>query len=212
MSIVGVFTQSRPEIGGMFFDATIQESTELVTDVTEFPIESGDTGNDHAVTRPLVISMRVGISDNAFRAAREIAGGGVLGPLTGNLFGAGVGAAIGQLGGGAAAAAGLIAGGVNAARTAGQASTRSQEALDSIRDMQVRKSAVNVITLKKEYPNCIITNTRQETNKENENALDLVIELRQIIVVPLDDGESDIPATNDTAATQAQKFRNVGVL
>lgn len=176
MSIVGIFTQARPQIAGQYFDAVLEESTELITDVTEFPIETGQTGSDHAVQRPLTITMRVGVSDNQSRAARQS-------PVTGNLVGAGIGAGLSQVQEELAVAAGLGVSITNAARLAGRAATRSQNALDSIREIQRRNELINVVGAKREYRDCLITNTRQETNKENEQALELVVELRQLIIV-----------------------------
>lgn len=211
MSIFGVFSQSRPSIGGEYFDAVLSESTELITDVTEFPIESGAIGSDHAVQRPLLITMRVGISDNPSRAARAEAGD-LLGPLAGNLAGAAIGGVVGQLGGDLAVAAGLGVTAANAARNAGQARTRSQSSLDTIRDIQRRNELINVVGTKREYPNCLITNTRQETNKENEQALELVVEMRQLIIVPIEGETDEIIAPNDPASTQAAPLQNLGLL
>lgn len=144
MSIVGVFTQSRPSIHDMFFDAVLEESTELITDVTEFPIESGALGSDHAVQRPLTITMRVGISDNPSRALRAEAGN-VFGALAGGITGTLLGSAIGRQGGSTASLLGVGAGAVNAAFTAGQASTRSQSALDRIREIQAKNQLINIV-------------------------------------------------------------------
>lgn len=215
MSIVGIFTQQRPRFydpasdTGLYFDATLQESTELQTDVTQFPIENGTVGNDHAVQRPLFIEMRVGITDNQFRALRAQAGD-VGGAALGNLGGAAVGAGVGQLSGAGSAAAGLIAGNASAAYQAGQATTRSQNALEAIREIQRRNILINVVGAKTEYRNCLITSTRQETNKENEQALELVVELRQLITVS--PGGRDAAVPTDTAATQAQPTENLGRL
>lgn len=211
MSIVGVFTQSRPNIGGLFFDAVLEESTELITDVTEFPIESGALGSDHAVQRPLTITMRVGISDNPSRALRAEAGN-VFGALAGGAAGTLIGSAIGRLSGTAASLVGLGASAVNAAFTAGRAATRSQSTLDQIRDIQRRNQLINVVASKREYANCLIANTRQETNKENEQALELVVELRQLIIVPIEGDASFLFPENDTSATQAQPLNNLGLI
>lgn len=92
MSLVGVFSQSRPSIGGEYFDAVLEESTELQTDISEFPLEDGSVGNDHAVHRPLRLTMTIGVSDNPFRVARAKAGEAA-GALAG--VGVGVGAGLG---------------------------------------------------------------------------------------------------------------------
>lgn len=217
MSIVGIFTQVRPQIGGIYFDATLSEATELITDVTEFPIESGAVGSDHAVQRPLSITMRVGISDNPSRAARAIAGD-TLGSLAGNVAGIAVGQAIQQLPASVAALAGEAHSRIgssivnNAASAAGSASTRSRSALDAIRRVQRANALINVVSSKQTYKNCMITNTRQETNKENEQGLELVVEMRQLIIIPVGDtGEAQLPA-NDDVSTQGQPLQRLGLV
>ena len=122
MSIVGVFTKAQPSIGDLYFDAMLEETTEMVSEVTEYPLESGSVGADHVAQKPLIITMTVGVSNNPFRALA--ASSSV--PLAGNLAGAATGAVVGQLAGSAAAAVGVGATAVNAAFSAGQDSTRSR--------------------------------------------------------------------------------------
>src|SRR5690606_20814488 len=136
MSIVGIFTRSQPSIGGVYVDAVLEETSELQTDVTEFPIEDGSVGHDHAVVRPLRLTMTIGVSDNPFRVARakaSEAAGALAGVGVGVGAGLGVGAAVGRLSGRAAAVAGLLAG---AANTAGQAASHSTSVLERIRDRE----------------------------------------------------------------------------
>lgn len=212
MSIVGIFTRSQPLIGGVFFDAVLSEATELVTEVTEFPIEDGSVGNDHALQRPLRITMRVGISDNPFRALREAAssfpgGGALTGIATGVAGGAAIGAA------GDPAIAGLAAGAASAAFLAGRAQTRSQSALEELRDIQRRNTIIDVVDSKgKEYPRCIITNTRQETTKENEQGLELVVELQKMLFINSTIEEGGARNPDDTASTQGAETENLGRL
>ena len=86
MSIAAIFTKQRPNIGGIYFDALLEESDELQTDVTRYPIESGVEGNDHAVNRNQRFTMLVGISDNPARAlAAQATQGNVFDNLT-NLY------------------------------------------------------------------------------------------------------------------------------
>lgn len=216
MSIVGIFTRAQPLIGGVFFDAVLNESTELVTEVTEFPIENGSVGNDHALQRPLRLTMRVGVSDNPFRALREAASSlpgalpGAGRALTGVGAGVAGGAAIGAVGD--PAIAGLAVGAANAAFQAGRSQTRGGNALEAIREIQRKNEIIDVVGTKREYAGCIITNTRQETTKENEQGLELVVELQQMLFInsTIDEGGARNP--DDTAATQGAETENLGRL
>lgn len=213
MSVVGLFTNSRPAIGGLFFDAVLDESSELTTEVTEFPIEDGSVGNDHAVQRPLMLTMRVGVSDNVFRAARAAAAdvGGPIAGAASSVGGALAGTAGGLIGSNAAEV-GLALSVANAAFAAGQASTRSQTALEAIRDIQRRAQIITVVGAKATYDRMMIVSTRQETTKENEQSLVLVVELQQILEVTSQDAAQPIPAPNDPAATQAQPTTDLGLV
>lgn len=212
MSIVGLFTESRPSINvddlELYFDATLEESSELTTEVTEYPIEAGAIGNDHAVQQPLTLTMRVAISDNPFAALRARAGS-----VAGNALGTVAGGALSQLGGTAASVAGVGGGALNAASTAGRAETRSQAALDTVRDeIQRRNRIVQVVANKKTYDDMIIVSTRQETTKDNEGGLELVIEFQQLLVVASVATREPIPARNDAAETQAAPAQDLGAL
>jgi hypothetical protein len=215
MSIVGVFTRAEPSIGGLYFDASIEETTELVSEVSEFPIENGALGSDNVAQRPLVITMLVGVSDNPFRALSASANAIPGGALAGSLGGTAIGGVIGQLGGSAAAVAGLAGSVVNAAYAAGQAETRSLSVLEEMRAIQRAGLFVDVVTAKgKTYTRCLIRNTRQATNKENEQGLELVVELVQPLIVGTDPYEKGTKkeelAPEDPVETQGQPVSRLG--
>lgn len=215
MSIVGIFNRSRPSIQaqnaneGFVFDAVLEESSELITEVTTFPIENGTEGNDHISIRPLTLTMRVGVTDNAFRAAAAEAG--QLGPVKNAIAGTGLGGAIGQLSQNAAVAAGLGASLANAAYAAGKAGTRSQSALEAVRDIQKAGYLLDVVTSKAAYSGVIISRTSQETTKENEGGLELVVEMVQPNIIATEVTDRAInPAINDPVETSGQEFSDQG--
>ena len=219
MSLVGIFTRSRPNIEGIFFDAVLSESDEMITEVTEFPIENGTVGNDHALQRPMMITMRVGISDNPFRALREAASSGVDSDIVANAIssGTGIGASLGAGAiagalGSNAALGGLAAGAINAAYLAGQDVTRSENALEAVRTIQRQSLIIDIVTSKKEYKGCIITRTFRETTKENEQGLELVVELQQMLFLDSNVEAARVPAPNDTADTQGRPTDNLGIV
>ncbi|PWC10648.1 hypothetical protein B4923_16130 [Brenneria roseae subsp. americana] len=209
MSIVGVFDKSHPEIGGIFFDAILEESSELRTDVSEYPLETGKTANDNAVTRPMTVTMTVAISDNPVKALMDEAGqySGVAG------IGAGVavGAASSLLSGGSAVLAGLAASAGLSFVASG--TKRSESALLELRKLQVEKSILTVIGINSSYDNMIITNTRVQKSKENEGGQEIVVEMRSLLIKDSNSGattiNSNLPA-GDTAATQGQANVHLG--
>lgn len=62
MAITGLFSRNRPKIGDLYFDALLEESSELRTDVSEFPLEDASTAQDNAVTRSLALTMTIAVS------------------------------------------------------------------------------------------------------------------------------------------------------
>lgn len=215
MSLVGIFSKTRPDIGGLYFDALLEESSELITDVTEYPIETGAIGNDHAVNRPLRITMTVGLSDNPIKSLMARASipedMARLRSLPGAAIGAAVGAAIGMLGGAAAAAVG-IAGSVMT-ELAGSGERRSTQILKAIRAIQQSHELIDVVGAKEIYTDVLITNTRVQVTKENEGGLEMVVEMQKLYIVNNLANQAIVNANlpaGDTAATQAQTENDLG--
>lgn len=220
MSLVGIFSKRRPSIGGLFFDAVLEETSELVTDVTEYPIETGAIGNDHAVTRPLRVTMTVALSDNPLKdlqAQASAKGGTLAGSAVSIGAGVGVGAVAGMMGGAGAAAFGVA--GTLAMKflpgLVGDGKLRSSGVLESIRELQRTSSIIEVIGAKETYRDMIITGSRTQVTKENEGGLELVVDMKQLVIVGNEENAEVINANlpeGDTASTQAQAFVDYGEL
>ncbi|ANI83287.1 phage baseplate protein [Kosakonia oryzae] len=209
MSIVGVFTKSLPEIGGIFFDAILEETSEQRTNVSEYPLENGQTANDNAVTRPMTVTMTVAISDNPVKALMDQAGD--LSGLAGIGAGVATGAVSSLLGGGAAALAGIAASAGLAFAVSGR--QRSEEALVNLRRLQRYNSILTIVGVNSSYDDMIITNTRVQKSKENEGGQEIVVEMRALLIKNRNDSpatiNSRLPA-GDTAATQGQANVHLG--
>lgn len=141
---------------GFFFDAILEESSELRTDVSEYPLETGQTANDNAVTRPMTVTMTVAISDNPVKAL--MAETGELSGIAGIGTGVAVGAVGSMLGGGAAALAGLAASAGLSFASSGR--KRSETALVQIRTLQRYNKTLTVISTSTAYDDMITTTTR----------------------------------------------------
>jgi hypothetical protein len=210
MSIVNLFSSSRPSISGIYFDAVLAESTELQTDISEYPLEDASSAADNAVTKPMTLIMTVGASDNLIKAATAEVG------EFPSLLSAGIGITAGMaasvLSSGAAALAGLGAT-VGTASVSAGARRRSATILEAIRDIQRNNTIFTIVSSKGEYENMIITSTRQETNRENESGLELVVEMRQVILINRQADaatqNANLPV-NDTCTTQGQAKVNLG--
>ncbi|WP_219951434.1 phage baseplate protein [Dickeya zeae] len=210
MSIVGIFNKTRPQIGGIYFDAVLEEASELRTDVSEYPLDDGATAHDNAVTRPLTVIMTVAVSDNPIKTLMANAG------QFSTIAGIGAGTAVGL---GSSFLPGAAAAGVGVAASVGLSFVpaslkRSVNTLDQIRQLQRDKRLLTVIDgTGKSYDNMIITNTRNQRKKESEGGLELVVEMRQLTIKKRKTLSSttnaNLPA-NDTVATQGQAQTNIG--
>lgn len=224
MALTGIFTKVRPNIGGYFFDAVLEESDELQTDVTRYPIEDGTEGNDHAVNRNAVITMLVASSDNPARAAAALAsessalesvsnlglGAGAVSAIASGVASVAVGQIARSLPGPVAALAGIGASIGNAAYASGQAATRSASILEEIREFQRSHVLFTLASSKATYANCLITNTKRVTTASNENGLELLVTIEALRIMNSEFRPVGIPAPNQNVSAQASPYRSYG--
>lgn len=209
MAITGLFTRNRPKIGNLYFDALLEESSELRTEVSEYPLETAETAHDNAVTRALDLSLTIGISDNWYRELIAQADSNAAGLISagGSIT---TGAVVSLLSGGAAALAG-IASSIGTSVYTGTSGRRSYELLNQLRDIQRAHTVFTLVSSHGEYDNCIIKNTRTQSNKENEGGLEIVVELQRLNIKnsESENVNSNLPAS-DTSATQGQEKVSIG--
>jgi hypothetical protein len=211
MAITGLFTRNRPKIGNLYFDALLKESTELRTDVSEFPLETAATAHDNAVTRSLAISMEIGVSDNWYRgliAQQEQ----IAQPLLDIGGGLTAGMAASMLSGRIAALSGIAASVGLALYQNGQGTTRSQSLLEQLRAIQRNHETFDLVASRgASYKNCIITSTRTETDRETEGGLIILVDMLQLTIIhdSVAETNANLP-WNDTATTQGQKEVSAG--
>lgn len=206
MAITGLFTRNRPKIGNLYFDALLKETSELRTEVSEYPLETGETAHDNAVTRPLSITMEIGVSDNWFRgliAQQE----DLAQPLVNIGGGLTTGVAASLMSGRTAALSGIAASVGLAVYQSSQGTTRSQSLLDQLRTIQRNHETFDLVASKgASYKNCIITNTRTETDKDSEGGLIILVDMLQLTIIhdTIEETKANLPY-GDSAATQAQR-------
>lgn len=205
MAITGMFTKNRPQIGNLYFDALLKESTELRTDVSDFPLETAETAQDNAVTRALDITMEIGVSDNWYRGLiaqqEELAQ-----PLVniGGALTAGIAASL--MSGRTAALSGIAASVGLAVYQNSQGTTRSQSLLEQLRTIQRNHETFDLVASKgASYKNCLITNTRTELDKETEGGLIIVVDMQQLTIIhdTVEDTNANLP-WGDSVTTQGQ--------
>ncbi|EKS6736958.1 hypothetical protein NTH60_000908 [Enterobacter ludwigii] len=206
MAITGLFTRNRPQIGNLYFDALLKESTELRTDVSEFPLETAETAQDNAVTRALEITMEIGVSDNWYRGLiaqqEELAQ-----PLVDIAGGLTAGVAASLMSGRTAALSGIAASVGLAVYQNSQGTTRSQNLLEQLRAIQRNHETFDLVASKgASYKNCIITSTRTEIDKETEGGLIIVVDMLQLTIIhdTVEETNANLP-WGDSVTTQGQR-------
>ncbi|MFP2164540.1 phage baseplate protein [Enterobacter ludwigii] len=206
MAITGLFTRNQPRIGNLYFDALLKESTELRTDVSDFPLETAETAQDNAVTGALYITMEIGVSDNWYRGViaqqEELAQ-----PLIDIGGGLTAGMAASLMSGRMAALSGIAASVGLAVYQNSQGTTRSQNLLQQLRTIQRNHETFDLIASKgASYKNCLITNTRTEVDKETEGGLIIVVDMQQLTIIhdTVEETNANLPY-GDTSATQGQR-------
>lgn len=211
MAITGLFTRNRPQIGNLYFDALLKESTELRTEVSDFPLETAETAQDNAVTRALNITMEIGVSDNWYRGLiaqqEELAQ-----PLIDIGGGLTAGVAASLMSGRTAALSGIAASVGLAVYQGSQGTTRSQSLLEQLRTIQRSHETFDLVASKgASYKNCLITNTRTETDKETEGGLIIIVDMQQLTIIhdTVEETNASLP-WGDSVTTQGQAERSGG--
>lgn len=69
MSVLTLFTRTAPTIGGVEFDAILEDVFEMEVSVTQFPIESGASATDHRIIRPFRWSLIGAVSNNPLKTS-----------------------------------------------------------------------------------------------------------------------------------------------
>ncbi len=69
MSVVTLFTSKAPTLGGVEFDAVLEDTFEGSVDQTTFPIESGANATDHRIIQPFRWSLVGVVSNNPLRVS-----------------------------------------------------------------------------------------------------------------------------------------------
>lgn len=78
MSILTLFTRNAPSIGGVEFDAVLEDTLEAPVQLTQYPIESGANASDHAIILPYKYRMLVAVSNNPIKPTFTDFAGGLL--------------------------------------------------------------------------------------------------------------------------------------
>lgn len=159
MALLSLITQNKPqrvsfagkESGNDLFlvDATISDNYEIISEVTDSPVEDGPDVSDHARIKPISYSIDGEISETPINLSSSLQG---LVTTTG--------ATAGRELGGFGQSIGGVAGGFFGARLFQDSSNPAKVARDKLEELIQNKTVFTIITKNKKLENMILTSIR----------------------------------------------------
>lgn len=197
MSIINIFTAKSPTMGGIEFDAVLEDTFEASVDLTSYEIELGARASDHRIINPFKWSIVGAVSNTPLSAGvTDFIGGGLS-----NFFDSGV----------LSAAAGLSAGFL-----AGSEETRSSAALEALLALMTTGEPFDVDAGDIQLVNMVIGNIRRTKDASNEGGLIFEAELQEYptlqTTISKNQPESSQLNQDDPSASQASAANDRGEL
>jgi hypothetical protein len=162
MAIVTLFSTKAPIVGGMTFDAVLEDTLEAEVQITNYPIESGARAADHRIILPYKWSL-TGIVSNT--EPQSLAGQLAGGALSNFVSDSGIASAVA---------------GVSAGLLGGSPDGRAAAALEALIVMMIANQPFTCecgdITLR----NMVITKITRTKNPTNENGLEFEAQLQEL--------------------------------
>lgn len=177
-------------------NVTVEEKHQDDLEITEHPVEQGGAITDHAFKKPAEVTVRMAWSNSS--SAPQSLSGGTLAALGNKLSGSlqnqltGVaqqaigGSALGNL---AVAKLGtlisstLTSFGSQVNSGQGRGTTRVEDIYATLLQLQSSAVPFDLYTGKRKYSNMLIKSMVTETTRETENALVVLLTLKQVIIV-----------------------------
>ena len=151
MSVVTLFTKSSPTIGGIEFDAVLEDTFQASAQITTYPIEAGANAADHKIIQPFKWSLVGVVSNNPLRITATDFAGVISNFVTGGL---------------AATAAGLSVG-----FAAGSNGTRASDALGFLTELMVSDTPFSIDAVDIKLSNMTIVDIIRTKDATNEHGL-----------------------------------------
>ena len=152
------------QVANYSFDAVVEETVEFETEFTGYPLENGVTINDHRIIKPARYTVRGITSNTPLKVSVTDFAGGLVSNLSDNpLIGAVTGISAGYL--------------------AGSSDSRTAAAMQTFIDIMEGAEPFDVDTGEIQLKNMCITHITRTRNPETENALEVVLDLQEMILL-----------------------------
>lgn len=165
--VMGFFSKTIPQINKIEFDAKLEGATSKAVQLTEFPVEFGTNGNDHARLLPDRYLLTGAVSNTPLGIGLDDIGM------------MGVGAVATAVGGVAGAAISTV----SAYLLSGSEATRAATAWAALTALQQSRSRFDLVTEYETLKNMVLIRLDQRTRPKDEDGLVFIAELQQVRVI-----------------------------
>lgn len=198
MSLKNINILGSPTLGGVEFDAVLEDTLEVDVELTGYNIELGARVSDHRIVKPMKWRIIAGISNRPFSSAAVLAeaGAGALSNIVGD-------SAFGS----------ALAGGAGS-YLAGSDEARSAAALEFLIKLMVEEEPFDVDAGDIQLKDMVVTNLRRTKDPENEGGLIFEAELQEYFALSTaisknQPGSKDLNQ-DDPSASQASSDVDLG--
>lgn len=196
--VMSIFSKTLPMLGPIEFDAKLEGATSKAVQLTEFPVEFGTSGNDHARLLPNRYLLTGAVSNTPLGLGLD------------DLGMMGVGAIASAVGGVAGAAISTV----SAYLLSGSEATRAATAWAALTALLESRSRFDLVTERETLKNMVLIRIDEVTKPENEDGLVFVAELQQARVISSQISRgvtsADQLLQNDPVATQGAPMVSTG--
>lgn len=165
--VMSIFAKTLPMLGPIEFDAKLEGATSKAVQLTEFPVEFGSNGNDHARLLPNRYLLTGAVSNTPLGIGLD------------DLGMMGVGAISSAIGGVAGAALSTV----SAYLLSGSEETRAATAWASLTALLESRSRFDLVTEYETMKDMVLIRLDQRTRPDDEDGLVFVAELQQARIV-----------------------------
>lgn len=180
--LLSLITQNKPQRVGFksidsgsdlfLVDATLSDSYELTSEVTDSPVEDGIDVSDHARPKPIIYNIEGEISETPITLEASI-----------RSLATTAGATLGRELGGFGTSAGGLAGGFFGARLFQDSSNPAKVARDKLEELIQKKTIFTIVTKNKRLENMILTSIKFPRTQGDGKKLKFSATAKQIRIV-----------------------------
>lgn len=182
MALLSLITQNRPQrvgfaskdVGNDIFlvDATISDSYDITSEITDSPVEDGPDISDHARVKPIMYQIEGEISETPINLAASLSS-----LLTT------AGSTVGRELGGFGPSVGGYAGGLFGARLLQDSSNPAKVARDKLEELIQKRISFTIITKNKRLEDMMLTSIRFPRQQGDGKKLRFTATAKQVIIV-----------------------------